>query len=280
MSGFNETVPLLPDPSAIDLWPTDLYLLRHAKPDRENVPRPDVNDPDWEIETQLIDRYQDLDPLGFRQAVAVGQRLAVIAPFAEFCISSDSDRSLQTSWEVVAQYPEARRPVVVDDSLARERYRGADSPILISKDTHTEQFPDKAKIRATTPSQWYPRGGEPFASVHLRQNMLLDFFSMYRPNEKQLIISTSGEFCIAAFNNPNLGNMSDAQLVEGFGPGMPATEYELTAITRYTKRLDPENEGDTNITDTYGYMRVMTPNAAEPEGDLAWDTGWLPVSRP
>lgn len=264
----------------VSSWPTDLYLLRHAQPNRDNVPRPDMNNPDWEIETYLIDKYQELkEGIGPRQARAAGVRLAGMAPVARFCLSGDLDRNLQTAWEVVAQYPEESRPQVIDQPLVRERYRGEDSPILISKKEFYERFPEQAAIRETTPSLWHPRGGMPYLGSQIRLAAALDDFVLAgkRENERQLLISTSGEFCIAQFNSPYLGNMSDEELVRGFGPGMPALEYEMTAITRYTKREDPENEQDMHITDHYGYMRVMTPNPEQPEGELTWDTGWIPI---
>lgn len=93
-------------------------------------------------------------------------------------------------------------------------------------------------------------------------------------------VSTSGEFCITALNNPHLGNMSDSELVQGFGPDMPILDYGLTAITHYTKRENPDDMNDPNRTEGYGYLRVMTPNPKEPEGDLLWDTGWRPITPP
>jgi len=241
-----------------------------------------MNDPNWEIETYLIDKSQELkEGIGFHQGRVLGSRLAKIAPMARYCLSGDLDRNLQTAWEVVAQYPEGSRPQVIDHPLVRERYRGADSPILISKKEFYEQFPEQAAIRETTPSLWHPRGGMPYQGSHLRLAWALDSFVLEdkRENERQLLISTSGEFCIAQFNSPYLGNMSDQELIRGFGPGMPAVEYEMTAITRYTKREDPENEDDSHITDHYGYMRVMTPNPLLPEGELAWDTDWIPINH-
>lgn len=270
----------MPEPELLaNFWPNDLFLLRHADPDRDDVQRPNVEEPGWYQETQLIDMYQELkQDIGFRQGRAVGQRLAREAPLARFCLSGDADRHLQTSWELVKMYPESNRPTVVPTFLLRERNRGADSPILISKSEFYEQFLREAEIRETTPSKWQPRMGEPYKGAQIRLNMALMFFSMQCPHEEQLIVSTSGEMCIASFNNPLLGNMSDEQLVQGFGPGMPAKEYELTAITHYTKR-NPFDKEDPNVAELYTHMRVMTPNPANPEGELAWDTGWLPIER-
>ncbi|HEX8762841.1 MAG TPA: histidine phosphatase family protein [Candidatus Saccharimonadales bacterium] len=261
-----------------DRWPTDLFLLRHGQPDRDKVKRPSVKRPGWRERVQKIDKNQALKEIGLRQSRAAGERLATIAPFAGYCLSGDCLRHTQTSEELVKAYPESKRPLVVSDHHLRERDRGLDSPILISKQDFYEQFRKEALLRDTAPSKWQPRKGEHYEVPQFRLNQILFYFALDRPYEKQLIISTSGEMCISAFNNYYLGNMSDEQLVQGFGPGMPAIEYELTAITEYTKR-NPFDEYAPH-SELYSHMRVRTPNPLNPEGDLAWDTGWLPIQRP